>query len=162
MPSGRTGSESSGSAVRPSALVTPEVTSWRAPPVVRYSSTPSPAAGAPRYKSKMGVEIRATLSPQGKAQAAIRRPGFGIHAERVAGFGYGIPGSILAFQIPLRDLGYPAQHIAANLIDDLLDASGFKPVEDFLHHAPRLRRNRALGVPGAGFGVRPVQAQPHV
>ena len=69
---------------------------------------------------------------------------------------------LLAFQTDLRDLGNPGQHLAANLIDDLLDASGFKPVEDFVHHAPRLRRDRALGIPGARFGVEPVQVEPHV
>src|SRR5436309_249208 len=129
-----------GSVVRPSAFVTSDRITLPA----NRSSTATPAAGLPRAISRTCVEMRAILSPQSQSQAAEGRAGIRVHAQCIALFGDGVPGSVIGFKTDLRDRSNLRQHLLPDLVDNLLNAPRVEPGKDTLHDFSHLSRNRAI------------------
>src|SRR5271168_1390752 len=122
-----------GSAVRPSKLVIADVTSL--PPKRR--SIASPSAGLPRDVSSTWVDSRAILSLQAYAKNAERRTGFRKTAEflctlvSLIKLRDSIPGPIVRLQMHFSDARDIRKHFGSDLINHLLDASGFEPMKNF-------------------------------
>ena len=101
-------------------------------------------------------------SAHSQTEAAIWGPRVGVDADSFALFGYGIPGSVVGFEMNLLNRRDVLQQFLADLVDDLLDAAGFKPRENFMHDFAHCGSDRAVAERGLRAGAAPFEIEPHV
>src|SRR4029079_10827701 len=86
----------------------------------------------------------------------------GVHAQSVSLLGNRIPSPIVDFELNLGDFAAGCENPRAHLVNDLLNASGFKCAEHLAHECAHALHHLAVCERCIWCYVAPFQIEPHV